>query len=245
VKLYILEQEAIQHAAVHHPYLRELSNGKFADMTHAIRDFSKQYYYYSEWFPRYINAVVSRLTNGNHIEALLQNLFEEQGLLAREDLDRIQNLGIEPALVDGIPHPQLYMQYLRAMKIDLYAPPCVEVVTWRESFLNYLQTASEPEIIGAIGLGTESVVKHLYPYIIKAIKSYTSLTPADYVFFPLHTEVDDAHGKVILQITEEIIANDEKQFEGVRNGMLTALELRANFWKAMKKRAVLKKSIAC
>lgn len=245
MKLQNLEQEAIQHTAVHHPYLRELSNGKFADMIQAIRDFSKQYYYYSEWFPRYINAVASRLSNANHIEALLQNLSEEKGLLAKEDLERIRKIGIEPTWVDGIPHPELYIRYLRALQTNIQAPPCVEVVTWRESFLKYLQTASEPEIIGAIGLGTESVVKHIYPYIIKAIKSYTSLSLSDYVFFPLHTEVDDAHGAAILQITEDIIANDEENMESVRKGMLTALELRNTFWNAMKKRAVLKKSIAC
>jgi len=245
VKLENLEQEALKHTAVHHPYLRELSNGKFADMNHAIRDFAKQYYYYSEWFPQYIQTVVSRLSNKNHIEVLLQNLSEERGLLSESDLNQIQTIGIESEWVDGIPHPELYMRFLSAMHIEMHESPCQDVLTWRTSFLQYLQTASEPEIIGAIGLGTESVVKHIYPYIIKAIKSYTSLSLSDYVFFPLHTEVDDAHGAVILQITEDIIANDEENMEGVRKGMLTALELRCTFWNAMKKRAVLKKSIAC
>jgi pyrroloquinoline quinone (PQQ) biosynthesis protein C len=151
-------------------------------------------------------------------------------------------LGIDPSWVDGIAHPELYRRFLKSLGIHNIDKPDTCVSEWREALLHYLQTASQAEMIGAIGLGTESVVKHIYPYIIKSINSYTSLKLFDYVFFPLHTEVDDTHGEIILQITEDIIQQDEQQAALVRKGMLTALDLRSKYWDAMKSRAVRKRS---
>jgi hypothetical protein len=52
----------------------------------------------------------------------------------------------------------------------------------------------------------------------------------DYVFFPLHTEVDDEHGKVLLAIANELASQSEGNALLVRKGMETALDLRADFW---------------
>ncbi len=76
------------------------------------------------------------------------------------------------------------------MGVDSTPTPCVEVEIWRESFLSLLQNGSSLQAIGAIGLGTESVVKFIYKHIIEAIKKHTSLSLQQYVFFPLHTELE-------------------------------------------------------
>jgi len=239
-----LLNEAVLHEATNHLYLRNLSSGKFTDMDFAIKDFAKQYYFYSEWFPRYMETVAARLTDEKHVKLILQNLSEEQGLLSENELSRLVALGIDPAWVDGIAHPELYRRFLNSIGIHTIEKPDTCVSEWREALLAYLQTASQAEIIGAIGLGTESVVKHIYPYIVKSINAYTSLKLEDYVFFPLHTEVDVTHGEIILQITEEIIQQDEQQAELVRKGMMTALNLRSKYWNAMKSRAVKKRSLS-
>ena len=74
-----LEQEALNHRAMNHPWIDAIENGRFADTRSAIRDFALQYAGYSAWFPNYLTAVISRLERDDHKELLGHNLEEEQG----------------------------------------------------------------------------------------------------------------------------------------------------------------------
>ena len=52
-----LLQEAENHRAVHHPYLKALANGEFKNNHRILQDFAAQYGHYSAWFPRYLTGV--------------------------------------------------------------------------------------------------------------------------------------------------------------------------------------------
>jgi hypothetical protein len=144
-------------------------------------------------------------------------------------------MGIDDSWVVGIPHPILFQQFKKAICSN-YSFEINEAVTnWRTSFLNYLDTCTEAEAVGAIGLGTESVVKVIYRPLIDSFSNYTSLTLRDYVFFPLHTEVDDEHGKVLLAIANDLASQSEEHARLVLKGMETALDLRAEFWSNLEK----------
>ena len=104
-------------------------------------------------------------------------------------------------------------------------------------FLNVLYNGSEAEVIGAIGIGTESVVKYIYKYITSGIQSHTDLNKYDYVFFELHSQIDDEHGKIMIQIAEDMVKSNPNNLEGIRKGMLKALGLRGMFWDMMLERA--------
>jgi len=56
-------------------------------------------------------------------------------------------------------------------------------------------------------------------------------------FFPLHTEVDDEHGKTLLRIAEELSADNAQAYHDLRKGMIMALNLRASYWDGMMERA--------
>jgi len=227
------EQEALQHRAVRHPYLNDFLGKPSTDAFVRIQDFATQYGFYSAWFPRYLTAAISRLENPQHRNWLLENLAEESGQLHDEDLQQLASLGISSEWVQGIPHPILFRRFQKAIGVNLDAAPGIEVEIWRESFLQLIQHGSPAEAVGAIGLGTESIVKHLYRPIIQAIQKHTQLQLHDYVFFPLHTEVDDEHGKILLRIAEEMIQADPTHAYQLRKGMLKALQLRAAFWDGM------------
>lgn len=232
-----LTAEAESHRAVHHPYLKALAGGEFRDMKLILKDFAAQYGHYSAWFPRYLTAVISKLDNAEHRRHLLDNLAEESGHLHEEDLEAIRALGIKDEWVQGIPHPQLFRRFQKAIGADPDAKPGIEVSIWRESFLSLIQGNSAVSAVGAIGLGTESVVKHIYHPIIKSIQQNTDLSLEEYVFFPLHTEVDDEHGLILLNIAEQLASQGEEQAWELRKGMLKALNLRAAFWDDMFERA--------
>ncbi len=229
--------EALKHRAVQHPYLKALANGEFQDMEAVLKDFASQYGFYSSWFPRYLTAVISKLENPDYRGHLLNNLLEESGFLHEDDMLAIRKLGIKDEWVQGISHPLLFKQFQMAMGIDTNAHPGIEVDIWRDSFLSLIQNGSAANAVGAIGLGTESIVKFIYKDIIQAIERDTQLNLKDYVFFPLHTEVDDEHGLVLLDIAEKMASkNPEAELE-IRKGMRRALNLRAAYWDDMYERA--------
>lgn len=234
-----LLDEAMNHRAVHHPYLKALAEGSFTNMPAVLRDFAGQYGFYSTWFPRYLTGVISKMEHADHRTHLLDNLAEESGHLHEEDLDAIRALGIKDEWVQGIPHPQLFRRFQVAIGAELTNTPGIEVEIWRDGFLTLIQNAnkSAANAVGAIGLGTESVVKYIYHYIIQSIQKYTDLTLEQYVFFPLHTEVDDEHGLILLDIARQMIEEGTQSAHEVRKGMLTALNMRACFWEDMMLRA--------
>lgn len=230
-----MEDIALQHDAVHHSYLKKLSQGEFSNMEKALAYFASQYEGYSVWFPKYLQAVIDKLSNPSHKSHLLENLAEEKGQLGEDDLQAIRALGIEDSWVVGIPHPILFQQFKKAICANYTFEMNEAVTNWRTSFLNYLDNCTEAEAVGAIGLGTESVVKHIYRPLIESLSTHTSLTLQDYVFFPLHTEVDDEHGKVLLAIANDLASQSEEHARLVRKGMETALDLRAEFWSNLEK----------
>lgn len=234
-----LVDEAMNHRAVNHPYLNSLANGDFANMPEVMRDFAGQYGFYSAWFPRYLTGVISKMENPEHRAHLLDNLAEESGHLHEEDLVAVRSLGIKDEWVQGIAHPKLFKRFQHAIGAEMGEKPGIEVDVWRDGFLSLINNSnkSAANAVGAIGLGTESVVKLIYRPIIKAIQKHTDLTLEQYVFFALHTEVDDAHGLILLDIAKQMIDESDQNALDIRKGMLTALNIRASFWDDMTIRA--------
>lgn len=231
-------EEALNHRAVNHPYLIALRDGSFKRKDRAIHDFAAQYGFYSAWFPRYLTAVISGMENPEHRQHLISNLAEESGHLQEDDLEAIRQIGIKDEWVQGVPHPQLFRRFQSHMGVQGNKEPSIEVEIWRESFFKLVQSESVAESVGAIGLGTESIVKHIYQYIIEAIQNHTNLSQEQYVFFQLHTQVDDEHGLVLLDIAKQMSSKDKKNETDLRKGMLKALNLRAAFWDDMHARAL-------
>ena len=232
-----LIEEALNHRAINHPYLIALKNGEFEHKKEILKDFAAQYGAYSAWFPRYLTAVISKLENPIHREHLLDNLSEESGHLHEEDMEAIAALNIQKEWVQGIAHPKLFRRFQDAIGVDGDTQNGIEVEIWRESFLRLIQSGSAAFAVGAIGLGTESIVKYIYRHIIEAIEKHSDLHLEQYVFFPLHTEVDDEHGLILLKIAEELSNESEVSAYELRKGMLSALNLRAAFWDDMYARA--------
>ncbi len=224
--------EAENHEAINHPYLLAMAEGKFDDMQIALADFAVQYEGYTSWFPRYLTTAMSKLKVHHHRMHLVENLAEEGGHLPAEELEELEELGIKSEWVQGIPHPQLFKRFKSA--IGAHESDLSEaVLLWREMFLNTIEKASPAEAMGLIGLGTESIVKHVYKHITKAIINHTNVERRDYVFFELHSEIDDEHGEIMLNIAKEFLDEDEANFWELRKGMLKALNLRAMFWNDM------------
>jgi len=210
-----LIDEAMNHRAVNHPYLTALANGSFANMPAVLRDFAGQYGFYSSWFPRYLTGVISKMEHVEHRTHLLDNLAEESGHLHEEDLDAIRALGIKDEWVQGIPHPQLFKRFQHAIGAETSGKPGIEVEIWRDGFLSLIQNKSAANAVGAIGLGTESVVKHIYHPIIKAIEKYI---------------IDDITGPTgIINIVRQQVFNISSFGTGMKAGMKAGMQIKQNY----------------
>lgn len=233
-----LASQALLHQAVHHPYLSALASGELPDTRWALRDFAHQYYAYSAHFPRYLTAVISKLENPAHRLALMENLTEESGQYEQEELDELAAIGIEPEWIVGLPHPELFRRFRRALGVldDAAGPEAIEMVCWREQFLAILSNGSAAEALGALGLGTETIVQTIYQPFVEAI-GRIGLHPRDSVFFPLHTAVDDHHQATLREIAIDLAATEQGRLD-LAKGMQKALALRCSFWSWLHQRAL-------
>ena len=233
-----LQDEARQHRAINHPYLKALAAGDLPNPQQALIDFAVQYQGYTSWFPRYLNCVMSKLESEQHRAYFQENLDEEGGYLDEETLRALKAMGIEEEWVQGVPHPILFRRFQLAVGIEARLEPLFPgAIKWRKDFLLMLQQATPAEAIGAMGLGTESMVKYVYRPITEAIRRFTNLHQRDYVFFELHSEVDDEHAELMMRVADELAAGDPKIIKEIQRGMESALQLRARFWDQLYSRA--------
>jgi CRP-like cAMP-binding protein len=237
--LATLTQESKKHHAVRHRYLSALAEGALPDLRWAMADFGRQYFGYSAHFPRYLAIVISRLAKPEHRAGLLKNLTQESGIYEESELRELAARGIDRDWISGIPHPTLIHRFRTALGMadTGIEDDSDEVVCWREMFLAVLSGGSPAEAVGALGLGTEGVVRDIYAPLAAAVQRLPEIAPRDAVFFPLHAAIDDHHQAALLDIARHYARTPEGRRD-LSKGMRKALALRASFWDWMYERAV-------
>ena len=225
--------DALDSAAVNHPYLRALSEGDFPNVDLAFKDFALQYGFYSANFMRYVSAVMGNLSNPRHKEMLRGNLAEEQG--------DTHDLELPPDVLEsvtGVPHSLLYRRFQEALGLDpdKFRPtPQCPGQRWSDEFLALCRT-NECVGAGAIGIGTELIVSRIFQQILDGLKAHGKLTITERVFFDLHTVCDEKHAAEMTSISEDL-AIDSASCEAIEYGVKKAIALRARFWDRLMDRA--------
>ncbi len=116
-----LESDASQHEAVDHPYLRVLATGSLDNPRGALQDFARAYAGYNTWFPRFLEALESRLPRS--LSSVLEaNRAEEIGRYSEPTLCELENAGLRREWVDGIPHPELFGRFQQSLGVDPDSP---------------------------------------------------------------------------------------------------------------------------
>jgi pyrroloquinoline quinone (PQQ) biosynthesis protein C len=232
-----LKQEALNHRAINHIYLVKLAQGDLPNLEKALQDFAYQYAYYSSYFPRYLALTLSKLNNPVHRASIITNLSEESGFIAPQEKQALLDAGIELCWIEGIPHPELFKRFTKSICSTSEQGDALEAICWRELVLSTLSSVDEAEAVGIIGLGTEHIVKHIYHYILSAIKLHGKISRQDSIFFELHCLVDDDHAESLHQISCDLAQTEEGR-KRLHMGMIKALNIRAVFWDSMLERAL-------
>jgi pyrroloquinoline quinone (PQQ) biosynthesis protein C len=236
-----LDEEARNHRAVRHPYLKQLAEGAVPNVKEAMRDFGFQYSAYCGDFVRYLTATISQLETEKHRKALMKNLVEESGRIDAENAAFLKTINIDLEWVDGIPHTELFKRYLEASGVDdgyrSNHRHSDESLVWRNLFYAVCAKEGPERALGAMGLGTENIVKYIYRPLIDAIKSHLDVSARDRVFFDLHAALDDQHGEALMKIAADYAEREENR-KAIREGMLMALGLRNAFFDSLQARAM-------
>jgi len=226
--------EALDSAAVNHPYLRAMSEGDFPNIDMAFKDFAFQYSLYSARFTRYVSAVIENLSDAEHKQILLTNLAEEKGA--------VNDVELPPevlASVTGQPHASLFHRFQEALGVNAdyrkATDKCQTGLLWSRQFLQLCEM-NECVGVGAIGIGTELVVSRIYNQILEGLKAHSDLTMKEYVFFNLHSQCDEHHAAQITLIVEDL-ARNSAACEQIEYGVKMAISMRVIFWDKMHERA--------
>lgn len=235
-----MAKEAMSHRALKHPFIKALKENQFPNPEVVLKGCLYQYLAYSNDFLRYLTATIAHLEERGHRELLVHNLMEEAGKVDEDDEPVLKDAGIQLDWIQRVPHPALYLRFLDAIgikeKFRKQNEFCDEALVWRRMFLNICSTGGAAQALGAMGMGTENIVKFIYADLIEAIDEHLDVSAKDRVFFDLHAAVDDEHGEVIDNIAVEF-AQYRRNREPLRNGMLMALGARAAFFDGMMHRA--------
>ena len=232
--------QACTHRAVNHPYLQKLIAGDVPDIKGAMRDFVFQYSAYTFDFIRYLTATISQLEDEKHRKSLTRNLVEESGSVYDDNAEILPTIGIELEWVNNVPHTELFRRYMEAAgagaEYRKKTPYADEAIMWRELFYTVCSHKGPCHALGAIGLGTENIVKYIYSPFIKAIENHLDISRRDRVFFDAHVALDDQHGDALTQIAIDYAAKPENR-KAIKEGMLMALSIRGTFFDALEARA--------
>ena len=161
----------ISHPAVRHPFLQQLSTGGFNQIDDVIAIILINIH---STLAGFLNMFRVLLTAQMILEVvpIAENLAEELGL---DDTDS-----------NNIPHRRLYKTFKKDIGIDAEFenenPMCLTVSLWRELFLQKCKSENTAVGVAAIGLATEFIVPHFYPFIIDALEKHSSF-PNECSFF--------------------------------------------------------------
>jgi pyrroloquinoline quinone (PQQ) biosynthesis protein C len=229
-----ISAEALDSAAVNHPYLRAMSEGDFPNIEMALMDFAFQYNLYSARFTRYVSAVIENLSNTEHKQILLTNLAEEKGV--------VNDVELPPdvlASVTGQPHSVLFRRFQESLGVNTdyreTAAKCQTGLLWSRQFLQLCEM-NECVGVGAIGIGTELIVSSIYNQILEGLNAHSDLTMTEHVFFNLHCQSDEQHAVQIALIAEDL-ARSSTACDQIEYGVKMAINMRVIFWDKMHERA--------
>lgn len=182
-----------------------------------LERFLVQQYHYSRHFTRYLCALLANLTSETDRFALTENLFEEMGL---------GDMG-------EVPHSQIYRRMLDAFGLEPAAqPPLAETTALVRNMLR-LCSDSDPLVgLGALCLGAEAIVPHVYQQILTGLLS-AGFPEQELIFFPMHIDGDDDHALTMKHIIERELAARPGKRDVLRAAAEESIEARRAFFAAL------------
>lgn len=245
-----LSQVLSSHPALHHRYLKRLRSNQFPNTPLAIFDFASNHAVHSSFFRENVASLASRLSNPRHRQLLQDDLREEDGHLSPCAIKALESMQLTPHSVENVSHHILFRRFLSAVQCVLEQDGYSHFLKQQDVqpsqiFANTVRSVIrdtgddfEARAVGALSIGGEAVVRPIYSAIFESIKTVLpTLSPEDYVYFPLHIVGDDAHASTLLDVASDIATRSNSAVSQIITGAYIALDARAKLWSALEARA--------
>jgi acyl-coenzyme A synthetase/AMP-(fatty) acid ligase/pyrroloquinoline quinone (PQQ) biosynthesis protein C len=155
-----------------------------------LRDFLIQHQYYSQYFTRYLCALMGSMTDIGEFRALAENLSEE---LSGGDTHHIS-------------HAELYRQAMDAMQaVPRSRPILASTQKLIDTMFRYCRSPDPLDGLAAMCLGAEAIVPIIYTPILDAMH-HLGAPDAARLFFKIHVEEDEEHAIVMRRIIDRMLA---------------------------------------
>lgn len=179
-----------------------------------LDDFLVQQFHYSRHFTRYLCALLANLTNEGDRSSLTGNLFEEMGLGETEQ----------------VPHSRIYRDMLAKLGLDpALVPAHRETQDLADTMLKLCSNEDWVIGLGALCLGAEAIVPHLYTQIRAALIA-AGYPREELTFFDIHIEGDDEHAETMRAIILRELAKDKSVLKRLHAAAVLIVRRRVAFF---------------
>jgi|SRR5471030_361866 len=184
-----LENMAIEftNRLLAHPFLVRCGNGTITreELDRLLIQQGK----YSQYFTRYLCALISQLDDAKDVTRLAENLSEELGY--DDDL--------------RIPHSDIYSQMLKSLGLNIENEETLpETQALIDSMFMLCRQPGGVPGLAAMCLGAEAVVPALYTRILEGFHA-NHVDSAYLDFFTIHIECDDGHAETMFDILSNLL----------------------------------------
>ena len=181
-----------------------------------LKEYLVQQYFYSRHFTRYLCALLSNMSDEEDRQALTENLVDEAGL----------------GEVKGIPHSRIYRSMLDSFGLEpKVSKPLPETESLVKLMLLSCRDSDGAVGLGALCIGAEAIVPHLYGQIVKGFEA-NGFTKEQLHFFYLHMECDDEHSATMQKIILNRFA-DEVSLTKLGTSAQNLIKARTLFFEAL------------
>lgn len=151
-----------------------------------LKNFLAQQYFYSRHFTRYLCALLSNLVDEDLRLRLTENLMDETGIGGG----------------NATPHSRIYRAMLDKMGVNIKLhQPFPETQTLIETMFESCRNRNPAVGLGALCLGAEAIVPHLYSQIVSGFEA-NGISGERLEFFHIHIACDDDHAFTMKNIIE-------------------------------------------
>jgi len=101
-----------------HKYLQRFSIMDYENEKEVIRNFATDHYVYSRNFQVHLGNVLEKVSDNDAMHLVGENLEEERGRYGEEDLDFLEENGVDRNDFNGVSHPILMKRFVTESKAD-------------------------------------------------------------------------------------------------------------------------------
>jgi pyrroloquinoline quinone (PQQ) biosynthesis protein C len=219
MEIYPLNMEKMKEQLVSricdHSFLTRCRSGTVS--IDELKIFLVQQGLYSEYFTRYLCAMMANLPNKRHVRDLASNLCEELGLTVES----------------AVPHSAMYREMLGHFDLTLEdARPLLGTRRLIDVMFDHCRDPRVARGLGALCLGGEALVSAMYADIIAGFEACD--IPRNVLeFFYVHVNCDDGHAETMWDIMTELTSSNACEAMFMLSAGHALVDARAEFFSSI------------